>query len=154
MLADLALLACLATTLPMTGLIWFVQVVHYPLFARVDREAFGAYHAAHMRLVSAVVMGPMLVELASSLLLVGARPAGVGVALPWVGLASVAAAWASTFFHQVPCHRQLSGGYRDETNRMLVRTNWARVVAWTAHSAVVLAMTAGRWQVQRASVLG
>jgi hypothetical protein len=31
-------------TLYMTGLIWFVQLVHYPLFAQVGRHAHLSYH--------------------------------------------------------------------------------------------------------------
>lgn len=31
------------STIFMTGLIWFVQVVHYPLFAAVGREAAAPY---------------------------------------------------------------------------------------------------------------
>ena len=34
----LLLLLHAAATLFMTGLIWFVQVVHYPLFARVGED--------------------------------------------------------------------------------------------------------------------
>ena len=30
----------------MTGVIWFVQVVHYPLMARVGAEGFAAYERA------------------------------------------------------------------------------------------------------------
>lgn len=36
-----------AATLWMTGLIWFVQVVHYPLFALVGSTGFAAYESAH-----------------------------------------------------------------------------------------------------------
>ena len=33
-----------ATACFMTGLIWFVQVVHYPLLGVVEAREFGAYH--------------------------------------------------------------------------------------------------------------
>ena len=36
----LTLTACLASTLFMTGVIVFVQVVHYPLFGLVEPRAF------------------------------------------------------------------------------------------------------------------
>ena len=51
-----ALLACLASTLFMTGLIWFVQVVHYPLFSEVEPGDFLRYHAAHPRRTTRVVL--------------------------------------------------------------------------------------------------
>ena len=43
----LLLLLQLATTLPLAGLIWTIQVVHYPLFAGVGPARFAAYHADH-----------------------------------------------------------------------------------------------------------
>ena len=39
------LITCAAATWFMAGLHWFVQVVHYPLFADVGTERFIAYHA-------------------------------------------------------------------------------------------------------------
>ena len=61
MASDALLLACLASTLFMTGLIWFVQVVHYPLFDRVGAARFVPYHAAHSRRTSWVVAAPMAI---------------------------------------------------------------------------------------------
>ena len=31
----------------MVGIVWFVQVFHYPLFAKVDWEGFALYSKAH-----------------------------------------------------------------------------------------------------------
>ncbi|MBH8570273.1 hypothetical protein KB206_15385 [Microvirga sp. STS02] len=42
----------------LTGLIWTVQVVHYPSFGKVSKEAWAAFHAAHTRRMSYVVMAP------------------------------------------------------------------------------------------------
>lgn len=56
------LLAHVAATLFMVGVIWFVQVVHYPLFPRVGPEKFSLYLEAHSRLTTYVVGSPMLVE--------------------------------------------------------------------------------------------
>jgi hypothetical protein len=64
------LLAHLAATLFMVGVIWFVQVVHYPLFSRVGPEKFSLYSEAHSRLTTYVVGPPMLAEASTALLLV------------------------------------------------------------------------------------
>ena len=56
------LLANLGATLFMVGVIWFVRVVHYPLFSRVGGESFALYSEAHSRLTTYVVGSPMLVE--------------------------------------------------------------------------------------------
>ena len=40
MTMELILLTQVFATLFMVGLIWFVQIVHYPLYAKVGREQF------------------------------------------------------------------------------------------------------------------
>ena len=144
MLTDIALLACLTSTLFMTGLIWFVQVVHYPLFGRVGSDSFVDFHAGHTRLTTVVVLGPMLVELATSAWLAVSRPEEVGATSAWLGLGAAMVSWASTGLVQVPCHDRLAQGFRHDVHRRLVRSNWARVAAWTTHAAIVLVMVASR----------
>lgn len=126
----------------MTGLIWFVQVVHYPLFDQADRSQFRTFHADHSRLTTYVVIVPMLLELVSSVGLLVARPEGSSRPLIWIGAALAAITWASTAFLQVPTHEKLSGGFERKQHRFLVRSNWIRTFAWSAHSVVCLRMTA------------
>ena len=59
----LILLTQVFATLFMVGLIWFVQIVHYPLYANVGREQFPEYEALHNRLTTWVVGPAMLVEM-------------------------------------------------------------------------------------------
>lgn len=129
-----------ASTLMMTGLIWFVQVVHYPLFARVGESAFTVYAAQHQRLTTTIVGPLMLVEALTAAWLALRPPEGVSPALTIVGLALVALLWLSTAFMQVPCHRRLSLGFDARIGRRLVRTNWLRTAAWSARSVIALAL--------------
>ncbi len=128
------------STLAMFGLIWFVQVVHYPLFLQVGAAQFPAYEAAHANRTTYVVAPLMLAELATSglLLLSRFRPAGISAGSAWIGAALVAVLWLSTGLIQVPLHNQLQSGYSTETIRRLVATNWIRTLAWTARAVLVL----------------
>lgn len=138
---DISLLAVhLAATAAMVGLIWFVQVVHYPLFARVGADGFDRYALDHQRLTSFVVGPLMLVEGVAALVLALVPPAGLGRALPVTGLALLAVIHASTVGLQVPMHRSLGAGYDDDATRSLVRTNWVRTIGWTARGGVAVAM--------------
>ena len=65
----LILLTQVFATLFMVGLIWFVQIVHYPLYANVGREQFPEYEALHNRMTTWVVGPAMLVELVTAVLL-------------------------------------------------------------------------------------
>ena len=44
------LLIHVAATLAMSGVIWFIQIVHYPLLTLVGAAGFTTYEAAHIRL--------------------------------------------------------------------------------------------------------
>lgn len=136
------LLAHAAATLALTGLIWFVQVVHYPLFARVGEAGFAAYEEAHRRLTTLVVAPAMLVEAGTGIALLAARPDGVDAWPAWAGLVLLAVVWLSTAVVQVPCHDRLSRAFDPTVARRLVRTNWLRTAAWTARAGLVLAMLA------------
>lgn len=139
-LATALLCANLLATCFMTGLIWFVQVVHYPLFAAVGSDEFAAYSRSHQSLTTLVVGPPMLLEAVTAALLLVVRPPSVPGWLAWAGLALVVVIWASTALLQVPAHGRLSGGFDAGTGGFLVATNWIRTVAWSLRSAVVLWM--------------
>jgi hypothetical protein len=137
---DIILLAHAAATAVMTGLIWFVQVVHYPLLARVGAASFVEYEQAHMRRTTWVVAPAMFVEAATAAALPVVFPTQPGRTLAWVGLALLAVVWMSTALLQVPCHRRLALGFDPKTVRRLVATNWIRTVCWSLRFAVVLAL--------------
>lgn len=130
----------LIATAAMVGLIWFVQIVHYPLFAAVGTEGFVAYESAH-RVRTGVVVGPLMgVEAATALWLVVDPPAGVGRGLAVAGLAVLGVIQASTIFLQVPAHERLSAHHDARVISRLVRTNWIRTIGWTARGVIAAAM--------------
>lgn len=137
-----ALLVHLAATFYMVGVIWFVQVVHYPLFAKVGATGFAAYSRTHSRLTGFVVGPPMLVEAATAVALVVYRPEGVSALLAWTGLVLLALVWASTALLQAPRHRTLGRGLDPASHRFLVASNWVRTVAWSARGVVATGMAA------------
>jgi len=127
-----------AATWYMVGLIWFVQLVHYPLFGAVGAGGFRDYAREHQRRTTWVVGPPMLTELATGGWLTLHPPAGVGRAPFVVGLALLAAIWLSTALLQVPRHGVLAEGYEARVHRTLVTTNWVRTVGWSLRGALVL----------------
>lgn len=139
-LPRLLFLANLAATLFMTGLIWFVQVVHYPLFGGVGKGNFPEYEQRHTVLTTWVVALPMLAECVTALLLFWFRPTGVSTGQLSLGLVLLAIIWLSTALVQVPCHDLLSQGFDAVVHQKLVWTNWARTVAWSARGLLVLGM--------------
>ena len=136
---DLFLLQ-LAATLFMTGLIWFVQIVHYPLFAAVDEPAFLGYIRRHATLTSYVVAPPMLLELATALaaLLPALRPGFVSAPTAVVSAALVLSIWVTTGLLQIPLHERLGRSRDMALVHRLVHSNWLRTAAWSARATLLL----------------
>lgn len=122
------------TTLFMCGLAWFVQVVHYPLMARVGEPQWCAYERAHGTRTTWVVMPVMTLEALAALQLAWTAP---GLATG-SGLALVALLWLSTFLVQVPLHARLARGFDARVHGRLVATSWLRTCAWSARAALVV----------------
>lgn len=125
-------------TLFMTGLIWFVQVVHYPLFNRVGKTDFAAYQAHHARRTGLLVGGPMLLELGLGVALAWS-PGGT---LAWCGLGLLGIIWLSTAIGQVPAHHRLEKGFDQAAHRRLVVGNWVRTIAWSMRGVLAILMLA------------
>jgi uncharacterized membrane protein len=137
---DALLLLNVASTLFMVGLIWFVQIVHYPLFDNVAKASFADYELRHSRLTSRVVIPPMLIELGTTIWLVVEAPPAVPAAAAWFGMLLLAIVWTSTFALQVPQHKALLAGFTRRTHTMLVATNWIRTIASSLRGIVVMWM--------------
>jgi len=141
--ALLLLLMNAGSTLYMVGLIWFVQLVHYPLMSRVGPGAYADYQRAHQSLTSLAVGPAMLVELIASIGLVVDGPRDP---LCWVGLGAVVALWASTALVQMPLHAALAEGFRAEVHASLVSTNWLRTMLWSGRGVLALWLIARAWR--------
>ncbi len=146
----------LAASAAMAAIAWFVQRVHYPLFARLAegvaaenadvesrREAVAAWHDENVRRTRPVVLVPMAAEAATAAWLAAFPPPGIGRPAALVGLALVAAAILATLLVQVPLHERLrSGDLSPETVRTLVRSTRLRTAVWSARTALAAWMLA------------
>ena len=126
------------STLMMAGVIWFVQLVHYPLFARVGEREFGCFEREHVRRTTWIVAPLMTAEAATAIGLLlfswGSQYRG----LMLLGLLLLVVIWASTAFAQVPCHKRLAEKCDLHAAHRLVVTNWIRTAAWTARALLAI----------------
>lgn len=133
----IATLVCAASAWWMTGLVWFVQVVHYPLFANVGSESFREYHAQHVRRTQFVVMLPMVLELVLAIYIsVGKQ--GLDLALGLAGVMCISLVWLMTGVRQLKDHEALSKGFNEEAQARLLKGNFWRSVVWLGHSVIVM----------------
>lgn len=124
----------LATSWGLFGLIWMVQLVHYPSFRYIDETQFLEFHQHHTQTISIIVIPLMLLELGLCIWQVYQSN------YDWFWLfilILVILIWASTFFLQVPLHNQLIQGKDLPTIQSLISSNWIRTVLWTVKAGVI-----------------
>ncbi|MDJ0838868.1 MAG: hypothetical protein QNK37_20280 [Acidobacteriota bacterium] len=123
------------TTFSLFGLIWVIQLVHYPAFRFIADDRFPAFHRFHTFQISLVVLPLMLVELAAAIWLAAVPP--TRGPFQWVLLGLTLLVWLSTFALQVPCHSKLGAGKDDVLIDRLVHTNWLRTLAWSLKTGLL-----------------
>lgn len=134
------LLAHALATFAMVGIIWMVQVVHYPLFGLVGAGGFAAYEAAHSARMGALLLLPWGLEGLSGLALLALPPPGVPRWLVLADLALLGVTVVVTVTLSVPQHQVLGAGFDPAAHRALVATNWLRTAAWTGCGAITAVM--------------
>ncbi len=139
-MSEIILLANFVAATVMTGVIWFVQWVHYPLLASVPVDRAVETAKKHQRSTGQVLAIPMAVEGFTTLGLLISRPEGVQVIWPWIGAVLLAVALGSTVILSVPLHAKMVANPTAEVGRRLVVTNWPRTIAWSARAVVCTVM--------------
>ena len=134
------LLANFVATCLMTGVIWFVQWVHYPLLAKVPVDRAVETAIDHQRRTGQVLAIPMAVEGFTTLGLLIIRPESVHIFWPWFGAVLLAVALGSTVFVSVPLHAKMATNPTADVGRRLVVTNWPRTIAWSLRAVVCSVM--------------
>jgi len=124
----------------MTGLIWVIQLVHYPGFGYVDKSNFTSFTHFHNSRITLIVLPVMVAELCSAVFLCWqVRWGGVDAsdAVNFyldLNLIGVACIWAVTFFASVPAHERLGKAKDPKALKCLVATNWLRTGLWSLRS--------------------
>ena len=127
------------STLMMAGVIWVIQLVHYPLFAFVGEAGYQEYQAQHMRRITWLV-GPLMLTEAGATALLCAQASPSHAWLSVTGASLLVIIWLSTATLQVPAHTRLTMSWHEGAHRRLVWSNWLRTVGWSARGVVALSL--------------
>ena len=128
----------LFATLLMTGVVWFVQLVHYPSFRFVANEKGPEAVRFHQRYTSMLVIPLMLVEMGTAILLMLSSWVTQYGNYLLINLALLFLIWSVTFLRMFPIHRRLNQNMNEETISSLISTNWIRALLWTARAVLLL----------------
>lgn len=119
-----------AVTWALVGLIFTIQLVHYPLFSRVGELGWPVYEREHQARITWLVGPLMLAELLSAFWLALRPPTALPGPSLWLGLGLVLGIWVSTAAVQSPLHGRLSERFDARLHGQLVGSNWVRTVLW------------------------
>lgn len=112
----------------MIGVIWMVQLVHYPSFAYIEPAKFLDFHQHHSQSISIIVLPLMVIELGLAAYLCWLNHFQMSYLLPFILVILI---WMSTFFIQVPLHQKLGVEMNLQQIQKLVQMNWIRTILWT-----------------------
>jgi uncharacterized membrane protein len=128
-----ALIIHLVSCAFMTGLIWTIQILHYPAFLKIQKELFTTFHQQHSRNITFIVAPMMLIELVTSVFLIKLHSLFV------VNLIFLIGIWLCTFFLSIPLHSKLAEARSEIIIAKLVSTNWPRTLLWSIRLILLVA---------------
>ena len=126
----------IVSTSLMVGVIWIMQLVHYPSFNFINIEEYKSFQEFHMKRISLIVIPAMILELTS------------GVLIFWIyqtdniffniSLFCLFFIWFLTAILFSKMHQKLTLGYQISIVTKLVNLNWLRTISWTLRLGLVL----------------
>ncbi len=132
----------------MVGMIWTIQLVHYPLFADVGPDSYVAFQAEHVDRIGPFLLVPWLLE---GLTLLGVlwlaflgdrrdlrAPAAFGAV-------AMAVVLVISGFWSAPAHGDLADGFDAAVHDRLMTANLVRSFAWTICGAAATWVLARVW---------
>lgn len=124
----------LVCTLFMTGLCWFVQIAHYPLFRSINLQDFKKYERKNILLTGYIAVPIMVVESLSGLYLLYYNQS----LLHLINVSFLIIIGLSTFLFQAPIHLKLMIDPNLKLINRLIHTNWIRTISWSLRSGIVI----------------
>ncbi len=129
---DSVLIIHLFATIFMTGLCWFVQIVHYPLFRYIRLDNLALYERKNLR-TGYIAIPIMLIELFTGGWLLFFDFSLFNI----VNVLLIGVIGFSTVIFQGPLHLMISTMPTDKAIIKLINTNWIRTISWTLRCMIL-----------------
>ena len=119
----------------MVGVIWIIQLVHYPSFHFIEPNQYTTFQRFHMSRISYVVIPAMVTEIFTLILII--------ISIDQVNLIILASAllliviWLMTAVFFSGVHQKLKLGYDQAVVEKLIKLNWGRTLLWTLRLLII-----------------
>lgn len=121
----------LVSTSIMVGVIWIIQLVHYPTFLFIDKQKYMKFQEFHMSRVSYIVMPTMIAELFSGIYILFYNNVLMVNTFFLLASFSLLLNWVITALVFVKIHNGLLIKYEKNIILLLVKLNWLRTILWS-----------------------
>lgn len=122
-------------TFVLTGLIWVIQLVHYPMFQFLDLKNHSKAMQFHQQRISLIVVPLMLFELISGVYLAYSQWAILS-GFHAINIALLLIIWVHTFGLMVPFHQTMSIQPTIALLQKTLQHHWIRTMAWSLKSVL------------------
>lgn len=123
----------LSTSL-MVGIIWVIQLLHYPAFHFIKESDYVEFQHFHMQRISFIVVPVMILELFSAFMLVYYLRYNPLI----LCLIILLVIWLITFVFFTKLHQSLLDGYDKKIVDKLVKINWSRTILWSLRLIILI----------------
>jgi hypothetical protein len=106
----------------------------------VGEREFPLVHSVGGKATMIVYVAPLLALLFFTIVLFWVRPTGIAVGLVWASLTCHVVTWVSSAFIQIPIQMKIDKRKDMVLIERLIRTDWIRIAALVAHTAVAVGM--------------
>ena len=130
----------LLVTWAMAGMMWFAQIVHYPLYRKI-KEGFTDYKRSYIRRASILIGFLMLIEAITAFALIEIFPDGAQRDLLNINIVLLVLIWLVTFLFQINFSQKLTVNYSQKKVKILIQSNWIRTFLWTIKGCVMVVIT-------------
>lgn len=127
-------------TFALTGIIWFVHQIHYPIIQVIGAQQAAIFEALHWRKTIRIASFMLTIELISGLAILVWAPPGVPTFLIVTGNVLIVVIWATTWGICVPKHCQLKATGSAAAATILMKANAFRAALWTVRTILVASM--------------
>ena len=118
----------------MVGIIWVIQLLHYPAFHFIKESDYVEFQHFHMQRISFIVVPVMILELFSAFMLVYYLRSN----LLTICLIILLFIWLITFVFFTKLHQSLLDGYNKTIVDKLVKINWSRTILWSLRLIILI----------------
>ena len=120
-----------ASTAVMVGVIWVIQLLHYPTFYYIEKNNYSQFQKFHMNRISYIVIPAMVIEMLSGIMLVIINDDFI------ISFSLLVCIWIMTFVFFTNIHQRLLSKYENTAVEKLVNLNWIRTVFWTVRLVIL-----------------